>query len=164
MIQILLVHNRFHLLQPITWLSYFIRVFTCSKWNHLAIMVQDATGTWVIESIGQGVTIKPVAEWLTHADRIVLPLTPRKEVDASEVLRLKGKPYGFLDLVQILRHIKATRWDGKPKWEGKNYKGYLCSELGCLLMGFDAFLTPADFEYLPEHFTKGAEFTTTKTK
>lgn len=162
MIQVLLVHNRFHFTHPITWLSYFIRVFTCSKWNHLAIRVQNASGDWVIESIGKGVTVKTYEEWLTYANRIVLPLTPRKQVDATEVMNLKGKPYGFLDLVQILRHIKATRWDGKPKWAGKNYKGYICSELGCLLMGFDAFLTPADFEYLPEHFTKAPQFETRK--
>jgi len=164
MIQILLVHNRFHISRPITWLSYFIRMFTCSKWNHLAIRVQDEFGDQVIESIGKGVTVKTYAEWLVYANRIVLPLTPVKQVDATEIMLLKGKPYGFLDLVQILRYIKATRWDGKPDWNGKNYKGYLCSELGCLLMGFNAFLTPADFEYLPEHFTKSPQFTTTKTK
>lgn len=159
MVQILLVHNRFHFLQPITWLSYFIRVFTCSKYNHLAVKVDGQ----VIESIGKGVIITDWQTWLAHADRLVLPLTPTKQVDATEILALKGKPYGFRDLVQILRYIKAIRWDGKPKWEGKNYEGYLCSELGCLLMGFSAFLTPADFEYMPD-FIKGEEFRTHKTK
>jgi hypothetical protein len=138
-------------------MSQPIRVFTCSKWNHLALRVGDQ----VIESIGQGVTLSPWEKWEAHADRIVLPLTPDKPVDPREVMGLHGKDYGFLDLIQILRHIKATRWDGKPKWEGKNYKGYLCSELGCILMGVDSFLSPGDFEYLAG-LTKGEEFTTVK--
>lgn len=161
MVQILLVHNRFHILQPLTWLSYLIRVFTCSKRNHLAIRVKDGGGDIVVESIGQGVTESNFEDWLIHSDRIVLPLTPLRQVDTSQILNLKGKPYGFRDLFQILRYIKATRWDGKPDWKGKNYKGYVCSELGCLLMGYNTFLTPADFEFMPD-FIKGEEYTTTR--
>lgn len=155
--QILLIHNRFHLLRPLTWLSYLIRMFTCSKWNHLAIRVGDQ----VIEAIGQGVIVSDWDKWSYHADRIVLPLTPEKTVDPREVVNLKGKRYGFLDLIQIARFLKATRWDGKPEWQGKNYSGYICSELGCILVGATGFLSPGDFEYLPG-LVKGQEFTTKK--
>lgn len=156
MTQILLVHNRFKWREPLTYLSYFIRVFTCSKWNHLAVKV----GPQVVESIGTGVVVTPYADWQAKADRIVLPLTPEKEVDSGAVLALKGLPYGHLDLVQIARKIKAERWDGK-EWNGKNFEGHICSELGLVLLGKKGLIAPADFENMPG-LVKGEEYETKK--
>ena len=157
MVQVLLVHNRFRLFRPVTWLSYLIRVVTCSKWNHIAVRV----GNQVIEAIGEGVVVSDIDTWLNHSDRIVLSLVPAKEVHPEVIMSLKGQPYGFRDLIQIFRYIVATRWNGKPDWKGKNFSGYICSELACVLMGIEGFVSPADFATM-EGFTKGEEFTTKK--
>jgi hypothetical protein len=157
MIRILLVHNRFHFSRPDTWLSYLIRVFTCSKWNHVAIQVDEQ----VIEAVGKGVCVSSYSDWLGHANQIVLPLLPMNNPDPAAILALSGQPYGFLDLVQHLRYIVATRWNGQPEWKGRNFRGYVCSELAGMLIGKEGFVTPADFEHLPG-FLREPEFTTIK--
>jgi hypothetical protein len=151
------VHNKFNWFRPVTYLSYLIRVVTCSKWNHIAIKIDNQ----VIESIGKGVVLSDWGKWVAHSNRIVLPLMPEKAVNPNELLNLKGQRYGFFDLIQIFRFIVATRWNGKSTWNGKNFSGYVCSELACVLMGITGFVTPGDFEYMPG-FVKGTEFITVK--
>lgn len=154
--QILLVHNRFNFRDLVTYLSYAIRVFTCSKWNHVAIRVGDQ----VIESAAHGVVATSYPEWEAKTDRIVLPLTPQEEFNSEAVLALKGKSYGHFDLIQIARKIKAEKWDGRT-WTGRNYEGYLCSELGAVLLGKEGLISPADFEHMPG-LVRGEEYETRK--
>jgi hypothetical protein len=145
MIQILLVHNKFEAKEPLTYLSYAIRVGSCSKWNHCAIRIDDR----VIEAIGTGVTISSYDEWFSRSNRIVLPKTPRKSVQLylDEVLFTEKESYGFLDLLERLKEIKTERWDGKEFVENKDYKGLICSDLVCILLGLPKKYIPADFEY-----------------
>lgn len=117
-------------------------------------------GAQVVESVGRGVVVTPYADWHSKADRIVLPLVPIYQVHAERVFGLKGKPYGFLDLLQIARKIRAERWQGK-EWRGKNFGGYLCSEVGGVLLGVKGLISPADFEHLPG-LVRGEEYETKK--
>lgn len=154
-VEIYLVHNMFHAMQPITWLSYLIRIATCSKWNHLAIRI----GEVVIEAIGKGVIVTPLKEWMQHSDRMVLPRVPLIDYDTKQIAELEGRPYGFADLIAMLGYIKKTRWDGNSKFKVRNRAGYLCTELGGILIGYDGLLFPAEFEHLAG-FETGCEFQT----
>jgi hypothetical protein len=158
-VKILLIHNKFRLLQPITWLSLFIRVFTCSKWNHIAVEQGD-----VVESIAKGVTPKPKEVWLKASDRIVQELLYDGPVQV-DLLTLHGKPYGAFDLLRIGAHIIRVKWLGRDM--GKiphNSRGYVCSELAAVLIGLENphLVTPADFEHLG--LPKGDLYHTQKTK
>lgn len=163
MIQVLLVHNKFRWNKPLTYLSYAIRVFTASKWNHCAIRIGDR----VIESKGNGVTIQPYTTWVNYSDRIVKVMTPRSDIQLNleEVLFTEGEPYGFLDLLQIARRIKAERWDGIDKIYLKDKKGLMCSDLVCILLGVPKNYTPADFDSLRMFYSlleDGEEYHTTR--
>lgn len=161
MIQILLIHNEFSWSEPITYLSYGIRVVTCSKWNHIAIRIDDR----VIEAKGDGVTIVSYDEWKTRANRIVLPMIPKKHVELylEEVLFTEGVDYGFLDLIQMLKRIKATKWNGKEDIELKDKKGLICSDLACILLGLPKIYMPCNFEYkFHKLLIRGSEYRTTR--
>lgn len=89
--RILLIHNRYRFFSPLTWLSLLIRMFTCSKWNHIAIEVNGR----VWESIGKGVISTPWQQWVDRSDRIVLP-SPRPRSCGRRRWRLwRGSPTGF---------------------------------------------------------------------
>jgi hypothetical protein len=161
MIQILLIHNKFNWKEPITWLSYGIRVATCSKWNHIAIRIDDR----VIEAKGDGVTISSYDDWFIHSNRIVKPMIPKEgiELNLLDVLTTEGINYGFLDLVQMLRRIKAIKWDGKDTINLVDKKGLICSDLASILLGLPKNYTPSDFEYMfPHLLDTGIEYTTSK--
>jgi len=155
--KILLVHNRFSLLSPITWLSLFIRIFTCSKWNHIA--VEHPGG--VVESVAKGVTPKTKEAWLKHSDRIVQELHYDGPL-AVELAKLQGKPYGLFDLLRICWHIVRVKWFGVDVAKvPHNSRGFVCSELAAVLLGLEHphLVTPADFEHMP-HLVKGELYET----
>ncbi|MHC2992055.1 hypothetical protein OB13_10815 [Pontibacter sp. HJ8] len=156
--KILLVHNRFRWAQPITYLSLFIRVFTCSKWNHIAIEQGD-----VIESIAKGVTPKTRKGWESVSDRIVLPLEVPSELLKGDLSKALGKPYGVRDLLRVGWHIILSKWFGLEPKPMKNGRGYICSELAAMLLGMEHphLVTPADFEHMP-FLKKGEVFETKK--
>lgn len=155
MIQILLIHNKFNWRQPLTYLSYGIRVVTCSKWNHIAIRINDR----VIEAKGDGVSISNYDDWFSRSNRIVLPKIPRKHVtlNLEEVLFTEGESYGFLDLIESLKRIKQERWDGNTAQGIEDKKGLLCSDLACILLGLPKIYSPADFEYKLNHLLYSEE-------
>lgn len=157
MIQILLVHNSLTK-SSITWLSYIIRMFTCSKWNHIAIRIDDE----VIESKGNGVTKMSYNTWLVYSDRQVLPLTPAKKVDLDiqGVTDTIGLTYGFLDLAERAKQIKKERWDGEEYIE-KDHKGLICSDLACILLRIPKRYMPSDFQDYP-NLIKGKVYKTYK--
>lgn len=159
MVQILLVHNEFDILDKLTYLSYAIRIGTCSKWNHVAIRIGDT----VIEAIGKGVMKKPYEEWYTHANRQVLPLQVNNPRTAgiNHVLLTVGSKYGFGDLVERFKEIKREKWDGKSEYHEKDKPGFICSDLGCILLGIPKDRVPGDFVSLPG-LTPLPEYTTTK--
>lgn len=160
MIQILLIHNKFNWNQPLTYLSYGIRVVTCSKWNHIAIRIDGR----VIEAKGDGVTISNYDDWETRANRIVKPMIPKEGVTLylEDVLFTEGEEYGFLDLVESFNRIRTEKWNG-GNYIGKDRKGLICSDLACILLGLPKIYNPADFEYKLSHLLDSEEeYTTSK--
>lgn len=143
MIQILLIHNPFNPLDKLTYLSYGIRVVTCSKWNHVAIRIDDK----VYEAIGTGVIVTNYDEWLVYKNRQVLPLTPKKrtKIDIEAVTNCIGIPYGFLDLVDRFNCIRQERWNGNTHVH-KEFSGVICSDLGTKLLRIEEDLIPCDFD------------------
>jgi hypothetical protein len=165
--RVLLVHNHVSG-HPVTWLSFLIRVVTCSKWNHVALEFTYQGQRQVVESIGKGVICTPWEEWFTHARRIVKPMSRAGLEVAADVLLgdLVGQPYGFLDLMQLFLHLVRTRWLGSSRsWNGRDgvfgRPGLFCSELVALLLGYPAphLVTPGDLEHCRD-LVPGAEFTT----
>lgn len=155
--KILLIHNRFRLFTPLTWLSLAIRIFTCSKWNHIAIEHEGG----IVESIRSGVTPKTKQDWLVHSDRIVLPLTVSDYADVDFSV-YHGKPYGFIDLLVIAWYIMRVKWFGMElKRMPKNHSGFICSELAGVIINLENahLVTPADFEYM-QNLEKGEEYHT----
>lgn len=139
MIQILLIHNPLVLYKPSTYLSYLIRKVTKSHWNHVAIRVNDV----VIEAVGKGVILTKYENWVNRTKRDVLPMYVPYDVDISKILSLEGEPYGHLDLL-----IYGLELIGIVKSAG-NYRGYLCSELGCILINESKLMYPGEFEHHP---------------
>lgn len=160
-IQVLLVHNKFSFTRPLTWFSLLIRIFTCSKWNHVAIRIGDN----VIESKGDGVTLKTYEEWFVHSNRIVLPRIPKEStmLAVESVLMCKGLTYGFLDVWERFLRIKHIKWDGKDPstFVFKNHKGLICSDLACILLGLPEIYMPSELEYY-DGLINGEEFITYK--
>jgi hypothetical protein len=153
--RILAVHNKLRR-SPVTWLSLIIRIATCSWINHIAIdYTNDKGERRVLESLGEGVVEYSYGEWFNRSDREVLELFVDEEkitVNLSEAIALKGKSYGFLDLVQILKHLVKTRWFGYGnKWNGVDgvgkWDGIICSELGGIALNQPEphLLLPCDF-------------------
>lgn len=159
MVQILLVHNKFHWLDKLTYLSYLIRVGTCSKWNHVAIRIDD----YVIEAVGKGVVKTPYRDWLVYSDRQVLPLTVDGVFNTDLVLSMEGTGYGFMDLWERLKEIKREKWDGKTEYIERDRKGVICSDLACIGLGIPKDLVPADLVTLP-YLLHGEVFTTHKVR
>jgi hypothetical protein len=143
MIQLLLVHNKFNIKDVNTYPSYPIRIFTCSKWNHLAIRIND----YVYEAIGKGVIKTEYEVWKTKANRQVLPLTPKRiaPLNINAVMYAKDQPYGFFDLLDRAKAIINEKWNGEEH-KSIDYPGLICSDLGCLLLNIPKTLVPGDFE------------------
>jgi hypothetical protein len=143
--KILLVHNKFRWLSPVSYLSLLIRIFTCSKWNHIAV-----EQGLVVESIGKGVTPKTKEDWLVYSDRIVQEMLYDGPVKI-ELLTLIGKPYGLFDLLRIAWYIMRVKWLGMDVAKvPHNSRGYVCSELAAVLIGLENphLITPSDFEHM----------------
>lgn len=157
--KILLIHNRFRWLSPVSYLSLFIRIFTCSKWNHIAIEREEG----VVESIGKGVTPKLKEDWAVISDRIVQELLYDGPI-ALDIALLYGKPYGLFDLLRVGWYIILTKWFGMDVEKvPHNSRGYICSELAAVVLGLKNphLITPADFEHMP-HLTKGTTYHTVR--
>lgn len=159
MIKVLLIHNKFSWIYPLTWFSLLIRIFTSSKWNHVAIQYGDN----IIESKGDGVTISKYEDWEKHANRIVLPMIPRADVklNLDEVLKCEGIPYGFLDVWERFKRIVNLKWFGKESYNLKDYKGLVCSDLFDILLGIPKLDLPSDIEF-NLNLTKEEEYITYK--
>ncbi|WP_187261304.1 hypothetical protein [Pontibacter beigongshangensis] len=157
--RVLLVSN--HLTwNPITWLSFLIRVFTCSHVNHAAILHEGQ----VYEMVGKGLAVTPYEKWLTHTRREVVVMKPKVPVQLPVV----ACGYGFLDLVQILLHIIRKKWLLRGNsWNGVSgtrlWSGLICSEYVGLALGKEKphLVMPCDLLFAPElEFEK--EFSTAK--
>jgi hypothetical protein len=171
--RILGVHNKLRL-APVTWLSFAIRVFTCSWINHIAIDYTDDNGVRkVIESTGGGVEEHLYEDWFGRSDRFVLELFVDEgviETNLQGAINLLGTRYGTLDLVQILFWIIRTKWFGSDNdWNGVDgvgrWDGVICSELGGIVLRVSKsyLLLPRDFEYM-RGLIKGQIFETKKIK
>ena len=156
--KILQVYNPFDAGDPITYLSLAIRVFTCSKWNHAAILKDNM----VYEMVGSGLLQTPYDEWLTSKDRTVRVYNSNVPIEvpfqtAYDIIGGSHVRYGFLDILQIAKHLIRTKWFGKlDNWDGRKgtrlWTGIICSELvGLALRRKDAHLIiPSEIGYLPE--------------
>lgn len=156
-VKILLVHNKFSWVKPLTWLSLIIRMVTCSKWNHVAILIDNK----VLESKGNGVHISDYDDWFKHSNRVVLPMTPDK-VDMNNyelMIKAEGLTYGFLDLFERFRRIVSTKWIGNNTFVNHNHKGLVCSDLACILLGIPEIYMPSELEFYPG-LKKGLEYIT----
>lgn len=161
--RIFLVHNKLTI-ERITWLSLLIRIFTFGRYNHIAVEVEIHGQMYVIESIGKGVCFRSYEKWAGGSNRIVLPMLPMAPMPLEtfhKLLSAMGEPYGFGDLLRIAWYFINVRWFGREV-KVKNGKGWLCNEIGCLLMGYDWLIVPNEFQYAPG-LVRGEEFTTTKT-
>src|SRR5688572_27657789 len=161
--RILLVHNELNW-HPITWLSLLIRMFTFGLYNHIAVEVDLYGCLTVFESTGEGVRVRPFSKWATHANRRVLPLVPMSGgMDVAtfkKLLEMLNEPYGFGDLLRIAWYFINARWFGR-KIAVKNGKGFICTEVGCLLLGIDWLIVPNEFQHAPG-LIRGEEFETRK--
>lgn len=99
--------------------SWLIRLFTWSKWSHIAVVTADKRH--VIESVGgDGVVLTPIndfkSRYMTY-QQAELPVVSR--IDAFKLLRAElGKPY---DMTAIYSMILRRDWDETDSW--------FCSEL-----------------------------------
>ena len=161
--KILLIHNHFQWSKPLYWFSFLIRVFTCSRYNHAALLVEGE----VFESGASGVICTPYDEWAKKSRRIVLPL----EVELDDLEEVKRRlyysdayQYGYFDILPYLwKIIVQHRWMGKPlAWDGKAVMdGYFCSEFVAWALGIPAayLYSPESLQYL-KGVEAGEEFTT----
>lgn len=165
--KILLIHNPFQWTNPIYWFSFLIRVFTCSRYNHAALLIDGM----VWESAAEGVVKTPYGEWAKKTSRIVKPLSVDLEKFGLTEAGLKAKlyysdayQYGYFDILPFLwKVIVQYRWLGRSlSWSGKALlEGYFCSEFVAWALGVpDAHLySPEALQYIGG-VTAGEEFAT----
>ena len=156
--KILQVHNPFQWREPVTYLSFIIRVFTCSFINHSAILKDNV----VYEMRGEGLVLTEYHEWLNNANRTVWMFDSKVPIEipfqtAYDVISGKNVPYGFLDLLQIAKFLIKSRWLGKEyEWDGMRgtrlWKGVICSELVAIALGKPKphLIIPDDINKFPE--------------
>lgn len=156
--KILQVHNPFQWNEPVTYLSFAIRVFTCSFINHSAILKDGI----VYEMRGEGLVLTEYPEWLENANRTVwvfdskVPVTVPFQT-AYDIIGGTHIKYGFLDILQIAWFLIRTRWLGHNyEWDGKKgtrlWKGVICSELVGIALGKPKpyLIIPDDINKFPE--------------
>ena len=146
--KILLVRNEFRIEDHKTYIAPVIRTVTGGYYNHIAIEVNGA----IIEAVGKGIIRTPIEEWTGVSTRHVLEMIPPKPLTNAEYVRLRklvGTKYGYGDMVRAgVWYLVEKRW-GLEIGTPYNGKGYICSELACLLLGIDWFIVPHEFETLP---------------
>ena len=167
--KILQVHNPFQWSEPVTYLSFIIRVFTCSFINHSAILKDGI----VYEMRGEGLVLTHYQEWLKNANRTVWVYDSKVPINvpfqtAYDIISGVHVPYGFLDLIMIAIYLILSRWFGKKyEWDGvkgtRLWKGVICSELVALALGREKahLVIPDDINFFPE-LTFEREFKTYK--
>lgn len=126
---VIFVHNYLSLFKPASWLSYAIRLFTRTQWNHAAIVLTVGTDILIVEAKGKGVVATHFDIWL-QKDRKYSIREPRYMPDDIErkIASSLGKEYDFVSLLfyQVILRITG-KWIGSTGMEAQ-HKLY-CSEL-----------------------------------
>lgn len=114
------------------WIGFLIRVGTMARWNHTFIYIGDGK---IIEANPTGVEIKPVTEypliaWNQHE---VLTEKQRNRI-VEEAQKLVGRPYGFLDIANLILRILGLKILANTSLLTKMAERYgvICSELVAL--------------------------------
>ena len=131
---IALLHNYFNWKKPMTYLSWAIRFFTRSPWNHAGILVVIDSEVFVIEALAKGITKRNFKEWNIPSDKYYEILRPKERLSkldehrvAFEALSLVGIPYDYFNIIlhQPILIIFGI-WIGRKK---QGNKKLVCSEL-----------------------------------
>lgn len=114
------------------WVGKLIRLGTMARWNHTFIYIGDGN---IIEANPTGVEIKPVTEysliaWNQHE---VLSDKQRMRI-VEEAQKLVGRPYGFLDIANLILRILGLKILANTSLLNKMAERYgvICSELVAL--------------------------------
>jgi hypothetical protein len=166
--KILLVHNPLSW-HPLYWFSFLIRILTCSRYNHAALLLDGA----VWEAQADGIRCTEYGEWKNKTERLVLPLSvdlAHYKIDPKQLaykLELsKPYQYGYFDIIPFFfRVIVQYRWFGKKqRWTGKTImEGYFCSEFVAWALDLEEahLYSPEALQHLPG-LTPEQEYSTGK--
>lgn len=124
-------------LDPRSWLSSLIALFTKSRYTHTGTLIVNDGFVYVCEALGRGVKLN---NWEQPSNREVIYKTPKKRYTKAEKEELQlaaGKfivsrtKYDFMGLIYQAVLSLTGKWIG-PK-EPRSEKRLYCSELTALL-------------------------------
>lgn len=140
--------THFHLLKPLTWLAWIIRILTKCPYNHVWVVIEIYSKIYIIEVDENGCHLQLAETRIDSTKADYLILRPKKQFSfddengrrqtqnfnhAEEIafvekaLSVAGKVgYGEIDL--IFRHLLqliGLKWKQKPKYY---LKTFVCSE------------------------------------
>lgn len=141
----LVIHNPLQLFRPLMWFSWLIRVVTGSKWNHSAILFQDADKQlYIAESNRKGTNMLPFNTWLKReAGKRTIGINIKLVFKRPDKIKsLLGLSYGTLSIIKYFFWLICKRVFGSEskytKWfdnEGIDDR-YFCSEYVAECAGF----------------------------
>lgn len=112
----LLVHNPFDWRQPLTYLSWIIRVVCGVYYNHSGIFVLIGDKFYVVEATFPRVIITEYTEWLKKYKRVIQIETIESNFTEAElqhrIISQVGKRYDWWSLVMILKYLLTGKWRG----------------------------------------------------
>jgi hypothetical protein len=144
---ILLTHNYFNILQPVTYLSYGIRKVTKSHWNHAECVIK-LNGEWYIvgATFPRCRTIK-LSEWYNEVERELKIIRKDDTLSFTDYIKYRAVLMGavgynfdggrekkarYYDIASLFYQLKLYMGKRK-KWIGRTgevaAKSYYCSEL-----------------------------------
>lgn len=125
---------------PRSIISWLIRYWGKSYWNHVMLVTEVGEGVKVAESVASGVREVGLYEAIKPNEIVGIKRPEYDGVDSAiqKARDLVGRPYGFFDILQIFVWEVTGRWY-RP-WKTK---AIICSELvGMALAEGGVFIYP----------------------
>lgn len=101
-------------LKPISWLSRAIQIITNCRYNHVAVIINDEDGCWIIEQQGK-CWMRPASEYLNRPHNEYILLEPLFDFDENEFRKKMksrlGKGYDVRLLFEQLWYQIALKFN-----------------------------------------------------
>ena len=123
--KVIVVNHKVKILDPESWLSGLIKLFTWSKYNHSALYEVGETyfSTYVIEARAKGVVRVSWHDWLCHREKAFVIFESNIPIREDRVKESIGLKYDILSLFQQAFYIIFKIWLGRTDQKQLN-----CSE------------------------------------
>jgi hypothetical protein len=119
--------------EPITWLSFFVRLFTRCYFNHTALVADDGWQLVINEAVAKGIISRRAKDHLFRSGVTIMILRPSIPFDNAKAMSKVGVPYDFWTLIFFQAIYRIT-----GIWIGKTTHGddkLVCSEYAAWVYG-----------------------------